>query len=80
MGLPFSARRWTIGPMMPPGFPVTMVFLMGQQRPGRVLLAVGEAGFVGIERPAHGLEHNGFLPEQIGDKPGAVVIVDAEHL
>jgi len=45
-----------------------------------VLLAVGNAGFVGIERPAHGLEHNGFLPEKVGDKPGAVVIVDAEDL
>ena len=52
----------------------------GQQRPGRVLLAIGEAGFFGIERPAHGLEHHGFLPEQIGDKAGAIVIVDAEHL
>gem|GEM_PF-6733903 len=54
--------------------------IRGQQRPGRVLLAVGDSGLFGIERPAHGLEHHGFLPEQIGDKPGAVVIVDAEHL
>jgi len=39
-----------------------------------------EAGLFGIERPAHGLEHNSFLPEQIGDEAGAVVIVDAEDL
>jgi hypothetical protein len=37
-GLPFSARRWTIGPMMPPGFPATMVLLM-KSGAGRCLTA-----------------------------------------
>ena len=52
----------------------------GQQRAGYVLLAVGDAAFLCIEGAAHGLEHHGFLSEQIGDEAGAVVIVDAEHL
>lgn len=55
-------------------------FVGGEQRPAGMVFAVGYAGFLGIERLAHGLEHNGFLPEQIGDEAGAVVIVDAEHL
>jgi len=35
---------------------------------------------IAVERPAHGLEHHGFLSEQIGDEACAIVIVDPEDL
>src|SRR3546814_9279686 len=38
------------------------------------------AGFVAVDRAAHGLEHDRLLAEQIGDELGAVVIVDPEYL
>ena len=38
------------------------------------------AGFLRVDRAAHGLEHDRFLAEQIGDEFRAVVIVDAEYL
>jgi len=52
----------------------------GEHRPADVLLAVGDSGCLGIEGPAHGLEDDGFLAEQVGDQASAVVVVDAEHL
>src|SRR3546814_14452131 len=38
------------------------------------------AGFLRVDRAAHGLEHDRLLAEQIGDELGAVVIVDPEYL
>ena len=51
-----------------------------KQRPAGVLVREGQARLFAIESVAHGLEHDGFLAEQIGHQAGAVVIVDAEHL
>jgi hypothetical protein len=45
-----------------------------------MLLAMGYAGRLRIQRPAHCLEDDCLLAEEIGDQAGAVVIVDAEDL
>lgn len=54
--------------------------IRGEQRSAGMVFAVGDPRLFGIERLAHGLEHGGFLAEQIGDEAGAFVIVDAEYL
>jgi hypothetical protein len=45
-----------------------------------MVLREGQPGLIAVERPAHGLEHYGFLSEQIGDEACAIVIVDPEDL
>lgn len=44
------------------------------------MCGVGDAGFGGIERAGHGLELDGLVAEEIGDKARGLVIVDAEDL
>ena len=55
-------------------------FIRGEQSAADMLLPEREAAFLRVEGAAHGLEHDGFLPRQIGDELGAVLIVDPEHL
>jgi len=44
------------------------------------MLVEGYAGLVRVQCRAHGLEHEGFLPQKIGNKARTVVIVDAKDL
>ena len=55
-------------------------FVGSKKRAADMVLAEGEAGLFAVERPAHRLKDDGLLAEQVGDHPGAVVIVDAEDL
>ena len=52
----------------------------GQQRPANMLLAMGYARGLGVQRAAHGLENDRLLAEEIGDEACAVMIVNAEDL
>src|SRR3546814_638831 len=55
-------------------------FIRREQRASDMLRSERYAGFVAVDRAAHGLEHDRLLAEQIGDELGAVVIVDPEYL
>ena len=55
-------------------------FIGSEQGAAGMLLAKRQAGLFRIDRAAHGIEHDRFLPRQIGDELGAVLIVDPEHL
>lgn len=52
----------------------------GEQGAPDMLLAEADAGGFCVEGAAHRFEHDCFLPEQVGDKLRALLIVDAEHL
>ena len=51
-----------------------------EERATNMLLAERDAGGLGVERPAHGLENHRFMPEHVGDQAGALVVVDPEYL
>src|SRR3546814_18019985 len=55
-------------------------FIRREQRASDMLRSERYAGFVAVDRAAHGLEHDRLLAEQIGDELGAGVIVDPEYL
>lgn len=50
-------------------------FIGSEQGAADMLLPVGNPAFLRVDRAAHGLEYDGFLPRQIGDQLGAVLIV-----
>ena len=52
----------------------------GEQRPAGVVLGEAQARPLAVERPAHGLEHDGFLAEQIGDQGGLLAFVSDAFL
>src|SRR3546814_6601772 len=44
-------------------------FILREQRDSDMLRSERYAGFVAVDRAAHGLEHDRLLAEQIGDEP-----------
>src|SRR3546814_10184728 len=54
-------------------------FIRREQRASDMLRSERYAGFVAVDRAAHGLEHDRLLAEQIGDELGAVVLVRSEE-
>ena len=55
-------------------------FVGGEERASDMMLAERDSGLFAIERPAHRLKDDGLLAQEVGNHPGAVVIVDAEDL
>src|SRR3546814_19219624 len=55
-------------------------FIRREQRASDLLRSERYAGFVAVDRAAHGLEHDLLLAGQIGAALGAVVILSPDYL